>query len=125
MRAVTHDRDAEILSEAGSRSATLSAPCGPRGETVSIIGKSVSWARKYLGEVFDIPTEAMALIDGTKVSEDYVLEPGQVLEFTDKEGDDDWAAELYKSPEFWETVRERRREEGIPWNEALRRLDID
>ena len=90
---------------------------------MSIIGKTVSWVRNYVGEVFDIPADAVALVDGTRVSEDWVLELGQVLEFTDEERED-WAAELYKSPEFWETIRERRREEGIPWDEATRRLDL-
>jgi len=125
MRAVTHDRDAEILTEAGSRGETASDPHGANQDSVSLIGKTVSWVRNYLGDVFDIPAEAMALVDGRKVSEDWVLELGQILEFTDQEGDEDWADELYKSPEFWKMIRERRREEGIPWDEAMRRLDLD
>jgi len=98
MRAVTHDRDAKILSEAESRGETASAPHGANEDTVSIVGKTVSWVRKYLGEVFDIPAEAMALVDGRKVAEDWVLELGQILEFTDEESDEDWAADLHKSP---------------------------
>ena len=125
MRAVTHDRAAEILSEAESRGEAVMRPPSPHGETVSLIGKTVSWVRKYLKEVSDIPAEATALVDGRKVSEDWVLELGQILEFTDEEGDEDWAAELYKSPEFWEMIRERRRQEAIPWDEAMRRLDLD
>jgi len=125
MRAVTHDRDAEILSEAGGHGATATSPPSHHGEPVSIVGKTVSWVRKYLGEVFDIPAETMALVDGIRVSEDWVLKLGEVLEFTDAEVDDDWATEWYKSPEFWETIRKRRREEGISWNEAMRRLDLD
>jgi len=35
------------------------------------------------------------------------------------------SAELAKSPEFWEMIRERRREEAIPWDEAMQRLDLD
>jgi hypothetical protein len=125
MRAVCHDPDAEILCEAGSRSETVSNPHGSNEDSVSLIGKTVSWVRKYLGEVFDLPAEAMALVDGRRVSEDCVLEQGQILEFTDEEDDEDWAAELYKSPEFWEMIGQRRREEGIPWDEAMRRLDLD
>jgi antitoxin (DNA-binding transcriptional repressor) of toxin-antitoxin stability system len=125
MRAVTHNRDAEILSEAESRGETVSPPPSPHGESVSIIGKTVSWVRNYLGDVFDIPTEAKALVDGRKVSEDWVLDLGQILEFTDEDGNEDWTDELYKSPEFWAMIRERRREDGIPWDEAMRRLDHD
>jgi len=78
MRAVTHDRDAEILGETENRGETAIAPLSPHGECVSLIGKTVSWVRKYLGEAFDIPTDAKALVDGRKVSEDWVLELGQI-----------------------------------------------
>jgi len=125
MRAVTHDRDAQILSEALSRGETVSAPSSAHEDSVSLIGKTVLWVRKYLGEVFEILPEAITLVDGKRVSDDFVLEQGQILEFTDEDGDEDWADELSKSPEFWEMIHERRREEGIPWDEAMRRLDID
>jgi len=125
MRAVTHDRNAEILSEAESRGETVSTPPSAHGDSVSLIGQTVSWVRKYLGEVFEIPPESITLVDGKRVSDDFVLKEGQILEFSDEDGDEDRTDELYKSPEFWEMIRERRREEAIPWDEAMRRLDLD
>ena len=41
---------------------------------------------------------------------------------------EDWDAEsaaLAQSPEFWEMISQRRREVGIPWEEAKRQLDLD
>jgi hypothetical protein len=50
--------------------------------------------------VFQIPPEAIALVDGERVSEEVVLKQGQVLEFSDEEGDEGRKDDLYKSPEF-------------------------
>ena len=36
---------------------------------MSIVAKTISWVRKYLGEVFEIPPEAIAFVDGKRVSE--------------------------------------------------------
>jgi hypothetical protein len=90
---------------------------------LSLVGKTVAWVRRHLGEAGTIPPEATALVDGNRVAEDFVLLRGQILEFTDEE--EDWAAGLYRSPEFWEMIRQRRRETAIPWEEAKRRLGID
>jgi hypothetical protein len=125
MRAVSRDRDTEILCDAERHSETTSVPPGPPGESVSIVGKTVSWVRKYLGEVFEIPPEAIALVDGKRVSEEVILKQAQILEFSDEEGDEGQADDLYRSPEFWEMIRQRRREEAIPWDEAMRRLELD
>ncbi len=41
---------------------------------------------------------------------------------------EDWdaeSAELAQSPEFWEMIRERRREVSVPWDEAKRQLGVD
>ena len=35
------------------------------------------------------------------------------------------SADLAKSPEFWQMIRQRRQEQGIPWEEAQRLLDLD
>jgi hypothetical protein len=32
---------------------------------------------------------------------------------------------LAQSPEFWEMISQRRREVGIPWEDAKRELDLD
>jgi hypothetical protein len=41
---------------------------------------------------------------------------------------EDWDAEsaaLAQSPDFWEMISQRRREEPIPWEEAKRKLGLD
>jgi PHD/YefM family antitoxin component YafN of YafNO toxin-antitoxin module len=41
---------------------------------------------------------------------------------------EEWDAEsaiLAQSAEFWDMIRERRREVAIPWDEAKRRLGVD
>ena len=35
------------------------------------------------------------------------------------------SADLAKSPEFWQMIHQRRQEQGIPWEEAQRLLDMD
>jgi len=125
MRAVSHDRDAGIPNEEGRRGESVSEPHGAQQDTVSLIGKTVSWVRDYLGATCTIPPEAMAFVDGKRVSEDFILEQGQILEFSDEEEDEDWAAEMHRSPEFWEMIRQRRREPTIPWDEAMRQLGLD
>ena len=49
-----------------------------------INGKTVSWVREQISEAFQIPPEATAFVDGVRVPEDFVLEQGQMLEFTDE-----------------------------------------
>lgn len=46
-----------------------------------ISGKSVEQVRKSLREVFNIPQDAEAVVDGKVVANDFVLEAGQYLEF--------------------------------------------
>jgi len=41
---------------------------------------------------------------------------------------EDWDAEsmaLARSPEYWEMIRQQRREPTIPWDEAMRELGLD
>jgi hypothetical protein len=125
MRAVSHDRDAWLSAEAVVRRVSRDDLSGAGRDPVSLIGKTVSWVRDYLGEAFTIPSEAIALVDGKRVPEDFVLERGQIIEFTDEDEEEDWARELHRSPEFWEMIRQRRREVGIPWDEAKRLLGDD
>jgi hypothetical protein len=122
---MAHDRDIKNLSEVESRSETASDARGAGEATVSLIGKTVSWVREYFGETCTIPPEAMAFVDGKHVPEDYVLKEGQVIEFALEEEDEEWAAEMHRSPEFWEMIRQRRREPTIPWDEAMRELGLD
>jgi hypothetical protein len=125
MRAVSHDRDVGIVSGPSSKGPSSGDVGVSSKESVSLVGRTVSWVRQYLGEAFTIPTPAVALVDGKRVSDDFVLERGQILEFTDEDEDEDWAAELYRSPEFWEMIRQRRDEEAIPWDEVKRRLELE
>jgi antitoxin (DNA-binding transcriptional repressor) of toxin-antitoxin stability system len=124
MRSVSHDRDTQIQSEEAVPSESATCTQGAE-DTLSIVDKKVSWVRKYLGHVFETPLEATAFVDGKRVSEDFVLKQGQILEFSDEEEEAGRTSELYESPEFWEMIRERRREKAIPWEEAMRRLDIE
>lgn len=49
-------------------------------------GKTVGTVRKSLREVFNIPGDADALINGKTVGDDFVLEGGQNLEFVKEAG---------------------------------------
>lgn len=125
IRSVSHDRAAQIRCEEAVPSESVTCTQGAVEDTLLIVGKNVSWVRKYLGDAFERPLKATAFVDGKRVSEDFVLEQGQILEFSDDEGEGGRTSELHKSPEFWEMIRERRREEAIPLDEAMRRLDLD
>jgi prevent-host-death family protein len=63
----------------------------------------------------------------TAATEDIVVtrdgKPFVVLQAVPENGDAD-AALLGKSEAFWEMVRQRRQEPGIPWNEARKQLEL-
>jgi antitoxin (DNA-binding transcriptional repressor) of toxin-antitoxin stability system len=50
--------------------------------------------------------------------------PWVILRAAGQELDDDSSA-FAKSPEFWRMIAERRREQGIPWEEAQKLLDLE
>jgi hypothetical protein len=50
--------------------------------------------------------------------------PWLVLRAVASEADEDSTA-FGRSPEFWEMIRERRREQGIPWEEARKELGLE
>lgn len=52
----------------------------------SLEGKTVGNVRKSLKEVFNIPKDAAAVINGKEVGDDFILEGGQNLEFTKEAG---------------------------------------
>ncbi len=64
-----------------------------------INGKTVSWVREQISEAFQIPPEATAFVDGNRVAEDFVLEQGQMLEFTDERRAGTRTEDLSDSPE--------------------------
>lgn len=51
-----------------------------------ISGKAVGQVRKSLREVFNIPGDAEAVVDGKTVGDDFVLQSGQHLEFSKSAG---------------------------------------
>ena len=122
---MSHGRDAEIPSEAKRRNESVNSPHGVEEGSASLVGKTVAWTREHFEKIYKTTLGAMAFVDGKKVSEDYVLKEGEVLEFADEPEDEEWAAELHRSPEFWEMIRQRGREPAIPWEEVKRRLDAE
>lgn len=51
-----------------------------------IEGKNVGQVRKSLRDVFSIPSDAVALIDGKTVQDDFIMAAGQQLEFNKEAG---------------------------------------
>lgn len=51
-----------------------------------IAGKTVAYAREQLGEMYNIPKDAQALIDGNPVAEDTLLPQDSTLEFIKNAG---------------------------------------
>jgi hypothetical protein len=125
MRAVSLDQAGHIVSSLPTRKEGVEHSHDVVDDTLSIVGKTVSWARQYLGGAFKIAPETTIFVDGKRVSDDFVLEQGQILEFSDEGGEEPRGKQLYESPEFWEMIRQRRREESIPWDDAIHRLDLD
>jgi hypothetical protein len=66
-----------------------------------INGKTISWVREQLSEVFQIPLDATAFVDGKRVPEDFVLAQGQILEFTDERKSGGHTDDLSDSPESY------------------------
>jgi antitoxin (DNA-binding transcriptional repressor) of toxin-antitoxin stability system len=125
MRPAFRERDGEIPKGAESPGESAGEPHGSHETPVSLVGKTISWVREYLGKTCTISLEAMAFVDGKRVSEDFELQEGQVLEFSEQEEEEEWVREMYKTPEFWEMLTQRRSDEAIPWEEAKRRLGLD
>jgi len=50
-------------------------------------------------------------------------QPWVVLRAVDDD-QDRLSAAYAKSPEFWQMIRQRRQEQGIPWDEARKQLDL-
>ncbi len=51
-----------------------------------LVGRRVSEARDVLAEVMNIPRLPIAMIGGRNVEQDYVLRPGDRLEFIQEQG---------------------------------------
>lgn len=57
-----------------------------RGVRPELVGRRVTEARDLLAEVMNIPRLPMALVGGRGVEQDYVLRPGDRLEFVQEQG---------------------------------------
>jgi len=51
-------------------------------------------------------------------------EPWAVLRAVDDD-QDRLSAAYAKSPKFWQLIQQRRKEQGIPWDEARTQLDLE
>ena len=53
---------------------------------LELAGKPVSEIWKHLEQVFNIPRDAVVMVNGTRVDDGYVVGPGDELEFTKAAG---------------------------------------
>jgi len=61
--------------------------CGANSQEVEVAGKSIGEVRKLLGETLNIPKDAKPVISGDNVSDNYVIKPGDTLEFIKPSGE--------------------------------------
>lgn len=59
---------------------------GSNSEYLDLEGKTVGFVRKKLRDVFNLPSDAEALIANKTVGDDFVLEGSQTLEFVKEAG---------------------------------------
>ena len=59
---------------------------GSNSEYLDLEGKTVGFVRKKLRDVFNLPSDADALIANKTVGDDFVLEGSQTLEFVKEAG---------------------------------------
>ena len=60
--------------------------CGITDRELRIVGATVGEVRAQLVDMFNIPANALALMNGGEVSADYVIKANDVLEFSQKLG---------------------------------------
>ena len=66
---------------------TISVTCGANSQLFGdISGRTISEVRRDLGDVMNISDNAAAMVSGAAVSEDYVVQPGDRLEFIQASG---------------------------------------
>lgn len=64
----------------------VTVTCGGQSDVFQFAGKSVSWIRSHLREIYNIDPKAEPLINGQKVNEQAVVEEGNHLEFVKQSG---------------------------------------
>lgn len=74
------------LSRATNATKKVRVVHGANQDYFDIEGKTVGAVRKSLREVFNIPSDAEALVSGKAVNDDFILEGGLSLEFVKESG---------------------------------------
>jgi len=82
----TKDKTEIVFSQATKTDSKVRVVHGANQEYFNLAGKTVGSVRKNLREIFNIPSDAEALISGNAVPDDFVLEGGQSLEFLKESG---------------------------------------
>lgn len=77
---------AAVREEDGSVSALIYVTCGASTGNFPIVGKSVAAAGELLREALNIDISSTPIVNGLRVSWDYVVEEGDSLEFTKPSG---------------------------------------
>ena len=60
--------------------------CGASSGNFPVVGKTVGQVADFLKEVLNIDEDAISIVNGNEVDEDYVLQRGETLEFLKKAG---------------------------------------
>lgn len=76
----------ESISAAQSATEKVRVVHGVNEGYYSLEGKTVGSVKKSLREVYNIPGDAEALIEGKEVEDDFILEGGMNLEFLKSSG---------------------------------------
>ena len=79
--------DADVAGVLNSLSnALVSVMHGAASGDHPLAGHTVGAARAALGQAYNVPSDASAQIGGAQVEDDYVLRPGERLEFVKQAG---------------------------------------
>jgi hypothetical protein len=83
---ISKDKTEIVFSQATKSDSKVRVVHGANQEYFDLAGKTVGSVRKNLREIFNIPSDAEALISGNAVPDDFILEGGQSLEFLKESG---------------------------------------
>jgi len=76
----------DVLKRASHASDKVRVIHGANYEYFNLSGKTVGSVRKSLRNSFNIPSDAVATVDGKQVGDDHVLSASQSLEFSKEAG---------------------------------------
>jgi len=78
---------AAVPSNRNSQTGVITVICGANTSTFGdISGKSITQLRHDLADVLNIASDAKAIVSGEEVGDDYVLQPGDRVEFIKQAG---------------------------------------